>query len=71
MSSYERKLVQEIIKPGGATKRPQETVLNNFVHSAQNLDAVVVCSILYHVLQEAQPEHQIDMKGRRERVALI
>lgn len=55
-SSYERKLVQEIIKPGGATKKPQDSVLLNFVDSCSNLDQTVILSILYYVLLESQME---------------
>lgn len=55
-SAYERRLVQEIIKPGGATKKPQESVLNNFTNTAANMDATVIFSILYYVLNEANME---------------
>ena len=37
-------------------KRPQESVLANFMQSAQNLDVAVVFSILYYVWQEQQME---------------
>lgn len=56
MSAYERRLVQEIIKPGGATKKPQDSVLANFSASAANLDVTLILSILYYVLNEAQME---------------
>ena len=56
ISAYERRLVQEIIKPGGATKKPQESVLNNFTSTAANMDATVILSILYYVLNEVNME---------------
>lgn len=48
--------MQEIIKPGGATKKPQDSVLANFVSLAANLDVTVIISILYYVLNEGQME---------------
>ena len=48
--------MQEIIKPGGATKKPQDSVLKNFVNQAANLDLTVVLSIVYYVLNEGQME---------------
>ena len=51
-SGFERKLIQDIIKPGGATKKPQETVLNNFTEATANLDVALVFSVFYYVLKE-------------------
>lgn len=48
--------MQEIIKPGGATKKPQDAVLANFVNLAGNLDVTVVLSIIFYVLNEPQME---------------
>lgn len=48
--------MQDLIKPGGATKKPQDSVLNSFTNSASNLDATVILSILYYVLNESQME---------------
>ena len=52
ISGFERKLIQDIIKPGGAKKRPQESVLLNFSEAAANLEVPLIFSVLYYVLRE-------------------
>ena len=55
-SAYERKLINEMIKPGGATKKPQEVLLSNFTNSISSLDVTVILSIFYYVLRESKKE---------------
>lgn len=52
ISSFERKLVHEIIQPVGATKRPQESLLNNFIEKAKNFEEHVIYSIFFYVLNQ-------------------
>ena len=42
--------MQEIIQPGGATKKPQDSALESFAKSCASFEPSVVCSTLYYVL---------------------
>ena len=42
--------MQEIIQPGGATKKPQESLLESFAKSCASFEPNVVCSTMYYVL---------------------
>ncbi len=56
ISSYERKLVQEMVKPVGATKKPQDSMLNNFTANCANLEPIVLFSIIYYVIRDESTE---------------
>jgi len=56
ISSYERKLVQELVKPVGATKKPQDSMLNNFTANCANLEPIVLFSIIYYVIRDENTE---------------
>ena len=50
ISNFERKLIQEMIQPGGATKKPQEGLLKTFAKNCENLEPSTIFSIMYYVL---------------------
>ena len=54
--NYPRKLVQEIVEPIGARKKPSESVLQQFVKKTSNFDPNIVLSIFYHLLGDSQTE---------------
>ena len=49
---YPKKIVQEIVEPIGARKKPSETVLQNFIKQTSNFDPKIVLSIIYHLLKD-------------------
>lgn len=51
ISSFERKLVQEIVQPYGATKRPPDSVLGTFQDKCKNLESSTIIGMLFHILQ--------------------
>lgn len=50
--AYPRKIVNSIVEPIGARKRPSEGVLQNFIRQTANFDPRIVLSILFHILGE-------------------
>ena len=50
--SYPRKIVNSIVEPIGARKRPSEAVIQKFIQQTANFDPKIVLSILYHILGE-------------------
>lgn len=52
ISNFERKLIQEMVQPGGATKKPQESMLKNFAKNCENLEPNTIFSIMYYVLSD-------------------
>ena len=49
-SNFERKFVNDLVQPVGATKKPQNSLLNQFVQKAGNFEEHIIVSILWHVL---------------------
>lgn len=50
--AYPRKIVNAIVEPIGARKKPSESVLQNFIKQTANFDPRIILSILYHNLVE-------------------
>jgi hypothetical protein len=50
--AYPRKIVNSIVEPIGARKKPSESVLQNFIKQTANFDPRIILSILYHSLGE-------------------
>ena len=50
--SYPRKIVNSIVEPIGARKRPSEGVIQKFIKQTANFDPRIVLSILFHILGE-------------------
>ena len=55
--------MQELVKPVGATKKPQDSLLNNFTANCANLEPVVICSIIYYVLRDESVEWISKLRG--------
>lgn len=51
--AYPRKIVNSIVEPIGARKRPSEGVLQSFIRQTANFDPRIVLSILFHILGES------------------
>lgn len=49
---YPKKIVQDIVEPIGARKKPSETVLQNFIKQTSNFDPRIILSILFHLLKD-------------------
>lgn len=49
--NFERKLVNEIISPVGATKKPQESLLSKFAQKSSSFEPYIIYSIIFHVLK--------------------
>lgn len=55
-SIYERKLVMDIIKPVGATKRPPDYLITNLIANCTNSEPNVIVSLLTFVLKDSEVE---------------
>lgn len=44
--------MQEIVQPFGATKKPPESMLNNFFENCRNLEASAIIAILIYVIED-------------------
>ena len=51
--NFEKKLVNEIIQPVGATKKPQETLLVRFSEKSASFEPYIILSIIYYVLSDS------------------
>ena len=43
-----------MVQPGGATKKPQESMLKNFAKNCENLEPNIIFSIMYYVLSDTK-----------------
>ena len=53
---YPKKMVQEIVEPIGARKKPSDAVMQKFVKQTSNFDPKIVLSVLYHLLEDPEVE---------------
>ena len=53
---YPKKMVQEIVEPIGARKKPSDAVLQKFLKQTSNFDPRIVLSVLYHLLEDPEVE---------------
>jgi hypothetical protein len=49
---YPKKIVQDIVEPIGARKKPSDAVLQNFIKQTSNFDPRIILSILFHLLKD-------------------
>lgn len=53
---YPKKMVQEIVEPIGARKKPSDAILQKFLKQTSNFDPRIVLSVLYHLLEDPEVE---------------
>lgn len=53
---YPKKMVQEIVEPIGARKKPSDAVMQKFVRQTSNFNPTIVLSVLYHLLEDPEVE---------------